>query len=254
MTLPCSEAASEFTIEVLGEDTLMLRGKPLILAQQHKQLLQLQSEIKMQLAESIIDVVASYHCLLIHFRFEQISISALSHKLMFLVNLLERGQHTETPQYREQLTRNIRIPVYYDNENIWDLASVASQCQMSVTEVITSHTSARYHSYVHGFTPGFCYLAKLPQQICVSRKSTPRPLVPQGAVAIAEQQTAVYPNESPGGWNIIGLTPLPMYEQVNGSFEPTIKLGDTVSFYDISKKQYHAMLKSTPEIITFIES
>lgn len=254
MTRPCIKSSSEFAIEVLGENTLMLRGRPLISVQQHKLLLQLQSQIKTQLADNIIDIVASYHCLLIHYQFEQINISSLSTKLMLIVDRLEQQQHIEKSQFREQSTRNIRIPVYYDTDNKWDLANVANQCQMSVNDVITSHTSTKYHSYAHGFTPGFCYLAKLPQQICVARKSNPRTLVPQGAVAIAEQQTAVYPNEGPGGWNIIGLTPLPMYKQVNRTFEPTIKLGDTVSFYDISKKQYHGMLKSLPDIMTFIES
>ena len=92
-----------------------------------------------------------------------------------------------------------------------------------------------------GFTPGFCYLASLPNILHLPRKASPRTQVPKGAVAIAEQQTAVYPNQSPGGWHIIGQTPLPMYSTKNGQFNAKINVGQNVKFYAISKAEFIVM-------------
>ncbi|MGB1263985.1 MAG: 5-oxoprolinase subunit B family protein, partial [Cognaticolwellia sp.] len=135
----------------------------------------------------------------------------------------------------------IKVPVYYDLEQQWDLVDVAQRCAMSIDEVIKAHCATTYHGFALGFTPGFCYLASVPPALQLPRKSSPRLKVPQGAVAIAEQQTAIYPIESPGGWHIIGQTPLPMFSSNHGQFIPTIKVGQSVTFYPIGKAEFNAL-------------
>ena len=112
---------------------------------------------------------------------------------------------------------------------------------MSIDNVIKQHSSQTYHGYALGFTPGFCYLASLPHALHLPRKSSPRLKVPQGAVAIAEQQSAIYPIESPGGWHIIGQTPLPMFASKNGEFNATINVGQNVKFYAITQAEFIAL-------------
>ena len=166
----------------------------------------MQTLIKHQLDAYVIETIASYHCLIIYFRHQMITSTEITEQIKHL------AKHHQQPT---QLTDNslsvdcIKIPVYYDIEQQWDLAEVATRCNISNDEVIKQHSSTIYRGFALGFTPGFCYLASLPDTLHLPRKSSPRTQVPKGAVAIAEQQTAVYPNQSPGGWHIIGQTPLP---------------------------------------------
>ena len=96
-----------------------------------------------------------------------------------------------------------------------------------------------YTAYALGFTPGFCYLATLDKKLRLPRRTTPRTNVPAGAVAIAEQQTAIYPTESPGGWHIIGQTPIELYRAKDESFLPKITVGDQVKFTEICLNQFN---------------
>jgi KipI family sensor histidine kinase inhibitor len=125
--------------------------------------------------------------------------------------------------------RTITIPVCYDAEFGPDLADVASHHGISIEEVIRLHSSPTYLVYFLGFSPGFAYLGGLPQQLRTPRLATPRIRVPAGSVAIAGDQTGVYPSDSPGGWRLIGRTPLRMFD---ASANPPTRLqpGDLVKF------------------------
>lgn len=125
-----------------------------------------------------------------------------------------------------------RLPVCYDLEFGIDLIEVSEQLQMSVAEVIEAHTSNVYTVYGIGFLPGFMYLGGLPSQLEVPRKSTPRLKVQKGAVGLASKQTGIYPQESPGGWNIIGNCPVSMFNPKSN--DPCfVSVGDKVQFYSI---------------------
>jgi KipI family sensor histidine kinase inhibitor len=106
-------------------------------------------------------------------------------------------------------TRAIEIPVTYDGP---DLPFVAEHCRLSIPEVIRLHSTAEYTVYMMGFLPGFPYLGGLPAQLRTPRRATPRTRVPAGAVAIAGAQAGIYPQESPGGWQLLGHTDLPLYD------------------------------------------
>jgi KipI family sensor histidine kinase inhibitor len=226
-----------FLITAIAEDAMLLTWQQEISPNQHQQILHLQAQITDKFANVVIDTVASYHCLMIYYRFDKITTDALQDAVK---NIAANLAELESNLSRNDRTQSqcVNIPVYYDVDNNWDLQNVAQQCQLSIEQVIKIHSEQTYHAYALGFTPGFCYLAELAPSLHLPRKATPRLSVPKGAVAIAQQQTAVYPNASPGGWHIIGQTPKAMYQHTDEQFLPTISVGQKVKFYAISKIEY----------------
>ena len=130
-----------------------------------------------------------------------------------------------------------RLPVCYDLEFGIDLQEVSEKLNKSIPEVITLHTQLQYTVYGIGFLPGFMYLGCLPAELEVPRRSTPRMKVQKGAVGLASKQTGVYPQESPGGWNIIGSCSVSMFNPT--SDDPCfVNVGDKVQFYAIERAEY----------------
>ncbi|WP_245861674.1 5-oxoprolinase subunit PxpB [Arsukibacterium tuosuense] len=133
--------------------------------------------------------------------------------------------------------RRIELPVYYSEQSGPDLALIAKTKQLSVAEVIKLHQQQVYRVYAIGFAPGFAYLGEVAEQLAMPRLKSPRAKVPRGAVAIADRQTAVYPAVSPGGWNLIGLCPTPMFQPDQQPPMP-VAVGDEVQFVAISKAEF----------------
>jgi inhibitor of KinA len=133
--------------------------------------------------------------------------------------------------------RLMEVPVCYDREFAIDLAIVARHCELSPNEVVKRHAAADYRVRCLGFTPGFPFLAGLPATLATPRRQTPRTAVPAGAVAIGGMQTGVYPLPSPGGWNIIGRTPLHLFDIAR---EPAalLRAGDRVRFCAITREEF----------------
>jgi inhibitor of KinA len=131
----------------------------------------------------------------------------------------------------------IEVPVCYDAEFALDLADVAAFAGCSIDDAIALHTGRDYRVYMIGFVPGFPYLAEVDARIAVPRRATPRPAVPPGSVAVAGGQTGIYPSSTPGGWNIIGRTPLRPFDADREEpclFQP----GDTVRFVRIARADF----------------
>jgi len=105
-----------------------------------------------------------------------------------------------------------RVPVCYEGEFAPDLAEVARLTELTPREVVGLHSAVRYHVYMLGFLPGFPYLGDLPPQLALPRRADPRVRVPAGSVSIATTLTAIYPYESPGGWHLIGATPIRLFD------------------------------------------
>lgn len=129
--------------------------------------------------------------------------------------------------------REVEIPVNYDGE---DLEEVASLTGLSRAEVIARHGNMAWLAAFNGFAPGFCYLAGGDPALNVPRRSSPRTAVPAGSVALAGNFSAVYPQDSPGGWQLIGTTPLPMWD-INRDPPAWLKPGDRVRFVDLAQKE-----------------
>lgn len=133
--------------------------------------------------------------------------------------------------------QDIEIPVYYGPEVAYDLNDVAEQTGLGLQEIVERHYGAAYNVYAVGFAPGFAYLGLTDARLRVNRKSTPRLKVPKGSVAIADNQTAVYPSVSPGGWQIIGRTPMELVDWESASISP-FQVGSTVRFRPIQRAEY----------------
>ncbi|MCX7970102.1 MAG: 5-oxoprolinase subunit PxpB [Negativicutes bacterium] len=131
----------------------------------------------------------------------------------------------------------VRIPVCYGGDYGEDMEFVASYCRMTVDEVIARHTAPVYRVYLLGFLPGFPYLGGLPDELNVPRLDNPRLAVPAGSVGIAGGQTGFYPQTSPGGWRLIGRTPLQGF--MPGREKPfLLSAGDNVVFYPVDEEEF----------------
>jgi KipI family sensor histidine kinase inhibitor len=133
--------------------------------------------------------------------------------------------------------RLIEVPVCYGAEFAVDLEAVAKHCGCAPNEVVARHSAGRYVVRCVGFVPGFPFLSGLPAKLATPRRATPRAAVPAGSVAIGGAQTGIYPLRSPGGWNIIGRTPLRLFDVTR---EPAALLaaGDRVRFVHIDRKEF----------------
>jgi inhibitor of KinA len=146
--------------------------------------------------------------------------------------------------HRHIAAHEIEIPVCYDSEFGLDSARVVRQTNLPIEQVIDLHSSTEFTVVCIGFMPGFPYLAGLPPQLSVPRLATPRTKVPAGSVAIANAQTGVYPFESPGGWNIIGRTPLRIFDPKRTP-PAFLASGDRVRFRKINRETFDA--RSAPK-------
>jgi KipI family sensor histidine kinase inhibitor len=133
----------------------------------------------------------------------------------------------------------LEIPVCYDREWAPDLGDVARASGVTEAEVVHRHSSAAYRVTCVGFTPGFPYLSGLPPELATSRRATPRKEIPAGSVAIGGAQTGVYPRKSPGGWNVIGRTPLSLFD-VQRDPPALLRAGDQVRFREISREEFNS--------------
>ncbi|HEX5176013.1 MAG TPA: 5-oxoprolinase subunit PxpB [Chthoniobacteraceae bacterium] len=131
----------------------------------------------------------------------------------------------------------VEVPVCYDAEFALDLETVAQHCGLSPNDVVARHAAARYHVRCVGFTPGFPFLGGLPAKLATPRRKSPRPAVPAGSVGIGGPQTGIYPLCSPGGWNIIGRTPLRLFD-VRREPAALFRAGDRVRFFPIERNEF----------------
>src|ERR1700731_3030604 len=134
----------------------------------------------------------------------------------------------------------IEVPVCYEGEFAPDLAEVARRAGLSEDEVVRRHSSASYRVNCVGFTPGFPFLSGLPSELATPRRTTPRKEIPAGAVGIGGAQTGIYPRKSPGGWNLIGRTPLRLFD-VQRNPPALFHAGDHVRLRKISREEFDAL-------------
>ena len=137
-------------------------------------------------------------------------------------------------------SRRVEIPVCYGGEHGPDLIDVSAIHGMTAAQVIELHSSTTYLVYFLGFVPGFAYLGELPEALVTPRLATPRRKVPAGSVGIAGNQTGVYPVETPGGWRLLGRTPIEMFRPDQSALS-LLSIGDRVRFIPISPEQFAAL-------------
>jgi inhibitor of KinA len=179
--------------------------------------------------EGIIETVPTYRSLLIVYN---PLLLALDDLRKCCIRVEEGLQQTPLPE--PKLTR---IPVVYGDLYGPDLEEVARYHQISPEEVVRLHCSIPYFIYMIGFMPGFPYMGELPQGLATPRLKTPRLSVPKGSVGIAQRQTGIYSIRSPGGWHILGRTPVELFDPEKDP-PALLQMGDLVQFYPISEKEF----------------
>lgn len=176
----------------------------------------------------VLEVMPSYRSLLVVYD----PLITTSSELREKINKLQRTINlSEIPK-----PKTLKVPVVYGGEYGPDLAWVAEYHKISPEEVIRLHAGSSYQVYMIGFTPGFTYMGELPEKIITPRRKTPRTAVPKGSVGIAQKQTGIYPVESPGGWQIIGRTPLELFNPEKWPPTP-LEMGDHVTFFSIKDEE-----------------
>lgn len=146
----------------------------------------------------------------------------------------------EFQEQKQEKYNRVEIPVLYGAKYGPDLDRVCEYTGLSSGEVIKRHTAGNYLVYFIGFSPGFPYIGGMDETLATPRLDTPRKKVPLGSVAVANNQTGIYPIESPGGWNLIGRTPLPIFN-INDPENSLVDIGDKLHFCSISQDEFDQM-------------
>ena len=187
----------------------------------------------------ILDLIPSYHTLTIVYditNFIPSTENATNQLTIFCKKMITEFENNLMEEKTNESTI-YKVPVCYENIFGIDLENVSKTNCISCEEIIQIHTSQQYDIYSIGFLPGFTYMGKVNEKIKIARHDKPRNEVPAGSVGIAGLQTGIYPTTSPGGWQIIGRTPLKIFDP-----HPTklakFKVGDRIQFYAISKLEF----------------
>ena len=190
--------------------------------------------IEKQGIPGILDMVPTYRSILINYDPLTLPPNELEERVRELTQDLD-----ETPP---AASRVVELPTSYGGEHGSDLGYVAEHNGLTEEEVIALHSGTDYLVYMMGFTPGFTYLGGMSEKIATPRLQTPRTAIPAGSVGIAERQTGVYPIESPGGWQLIGRTPVRLFDP---SKQPPViaEPGDYIRFVPVSPKEYLRILE-----------
>jgi len=206
-------------ISEAGDSALLLELDEVINVSVNAQAIAVAGAVRGAGLPGIRDVVSTYRSVAVHF-------DPLTLDIETLHNTLARA--ADTPPVIEE-GKTVVIPVQYGGDMGPDLRAVAAFAGISPDEVVARHASARYRVFMLGFLPGFTYMGTVDESIAMPRHATPRLKVPTGSVGIAGRQTGVYPRESPGGWQLIGRTPVSLF---NPSRVPAalVAPGDTVRF------------------------
>lgn len=206
-------------------------GQEISLEINHK-VMALKMVLEREPIRGIVEMIPTYCSLLIQYDPMDLRYGQLREKLYTLVNQLDK---VEMPPKQV-----VEIPVAYGGEYGPDLGEVARTHNISEEEVIKLHSEPEYPIYMLGFVAGFPYLGGMNKAIATPRKKSPRLKIEAGSVGIAGEQTGIYSVESPGGWQIIGRTPLKLYD-VNRNEPVLLKAGQYIKFKPITKEEFRAM-------------
>lgn len=195
----------------------------------HEQLLKLLQLLQRAPIGGVRNLHPAYCSLLITFDPLRLDHEALQAKL---ATYLDRVEETPLPT-----PRRVEIPVCYGGEFGPDLKDVAAMHGMTASQAVEAHADANYIVFFLGFAPGFAYLGGLPEKLASPRLDTPRAKVPEGSVGIGGNQTGVYPLTTPGGWRLIGRTPVQMFRRDRNAMN-FLQIGDHVRFRVISEREF----------------
>jgi KipI family sensor histidine kinase inhibitor len=226
-----------FRIVALGDSAVLVEFDERIDIRINERVVRMAQSIEAAELAGVRDVVPTFRSVAVYF-------DPLRTDYNTLTELLEReAGRTEGPARGPAKTGAhrtetvLRIPVCYGGDFGPDLYGVAAHAGLTESEVIARHAAPVYRVFMMGFLPGFTYLGPVDDTIVVPRHATPRVRVPAGSVGIAGRQTGIYPSETPGGWQLVGRTPVRIFDAARS--DPfLLKPGDSVKFYSIDPAEY----------------
>lgn len=195
------------------------------------QVLRLSALVRAESVPGVVETLPTFRSLLVHFDplvTDSASVAAAIERLL-------HRSHGATER-----SRMWRIPACYEGSHAPDLVDVATRTGLAADEIVRLHSSARFHVYMVGFSPGFPYMGDLPDSLVLPRRVDPRVRVPAGSIAIATSMTAIYPVESPGGWHLIGATPVRLFD-ARWPRPALLSPGDRVSFEPVGAREFDAI-------------
>lgn len=227
-------------IRFINEQTIMIYFENEITEVTYQNVMSMMRWISEKNISAVQDIVPSYRAILIYFDNHAITASKLIENLELTKfddkNIIDVNQRK----------RIIKIPVRYGGEFGPDIEEVAEYNQISTKQVIEKHTNRPYLIYMLGFMPGFPYLGGLDESLHTPRRNEPRVKLKAGSVGIANNQTGLYPLDSPGGWQIIGRTPVIVFSSKRNPMT-LYKAGDWIQFYEIDENEYKQIEKDISE-------
>ena len=214
-------------ISKYGDQAILLQWESIINPEINQLVVDTMHFLNEHFSSAILEIVPSYQSLVIYLNDGFAPVALIS-------QLQSTNWNVETSSTANSIWR---IPVCYDLSFGLDLNSISIDREISIERIIRLHTERVYRIYGIGFLPGFLYLGGLNDQLFSPRSSVIKRFAPKGSVAIGGQQTGIYPQESPGGWNIIGRTPIDLFDPKLDPPTP-FSIGDSVQFHGISLKEY----------------
>jgi inhibitor of KinA len=230
--------SSGFTIYPLGDHAITIEFGYEINHKTNQKVLSLFHYLQTKPFKGLLDLIPAYTTLTVVYDVFQLKQHCQKAQTVYdwleqhVVNILQTQQLKFSPT-----KRSVSIPVCYHPTVAPDIEWLATQHNLTTDQVISMHTGTTYHVYMLGFLPGFPYMATVPEKLVTPRKSSPRKLVTAGSVGIAGNQTGIYPFATPGGWQLIGQTPIKIFD-VKKKEAALLQPGDQVTFYSISLEEF----------------
>ncbi len=215
-------------IKRFGEKALLLEWEEVISEEMHHHILGVNDMIWHAMGEEVLETVPAFNSLTVFLK-QQVDISDFSDKIEKAIDL----KYKKPPSKKIVLT----IPVCYEASFALDIEEIAVKKNISVEELISLHTEPVYFVHFLGFLPGFPYLGGLNERLYFSRKNEPRTFISKGSVGIGGNQTGIYTSNSPGGWNIIGKSPLIFFDSTKEN-PALLRAGNYIRFEKISQEQF----------------
>ena len=218
----------------LGDSAFLIKLGDTISIDINRQINTLVRELAKANIKGIIELIPAYNELMVCYNPLEINYNMLIKQLRHIESNLK---NISLPP-----TLTLHIPVCYESEFAADIDIVANTNHLTKEKLIQIHTATPYLVYMLGFTPGFCYLGQMDKRLSTPRKSLPRLNIESGSVGIAGNQTGIYPIDSPGGWQIIGKTPIKLFAPKRKP-EILIQAGNYIKFYSISSTEFNEIKK-----------
>lgn len=218
-----------------GDSSLLVEFEQKISPEVNRRIAAVVKLIRQQQIEGIVDMIPTYCSLLISYNPLVISYREIHERISSIARM-----DTKVESVRKRI---FEIPVLYGGEGGPDLPAIASHAGLSEEEVIAIHSGRDYLIYMLGFLPGFTYLGGLDERIHTPRLPNPRVRIPAGSVGIGGSQTGIYPVDSPGGWQLMGITPVRTYDP--GREKPIlVEAGDYIRFRPVSAPEYEEIRRA----------